>query len=635
MISAIFFDLGDTLGVPVLSIDRRLECFEPFQFAQPVLKELREKNLRLGVISNTGEEPGTRLNEVLGQCALLDYFERTLLIYSKDVGLNKDSPKIFQHAAKAAGLKGMPEQCLFVGEDATERGHALTAGWCVCPHPLLVGEVLAGQELRYARVEAPAGRESQSWAAALNRFPLVPLHVDGAGGSVVYVLTSQRTAANLMNAQFHVTLLGEPDCPLRTELYLLRDDQAKTTGWMDTQGEAQKLFGRADTARTVLESGRGKILVALPPEVSLSSIHFENVQHGHTLRLMPDPHLLDLPTPPPVPTLPERPGVAFTGKLVTDEEAAVWSTLAADKILDRVERFTGQRPLQAGSTDRIRSRHVAHTDNAAAVAALARELNEIAPGRLSVRLHQFSHQSLTLHNVVAELTGLSPELVLVSAHLDSIAMPGNPMNDPAPGADDDMSGVAGVLAIAECITAFSAASGAPARTVQFVLFNDEENGLVGSRAYARQLRAAGAQIAGVFQMDMIGFNQADPRTWEIHVGFSASPDTEARSMPLADLIKRVVAHVSPALPEPQIFGPGEEDPADERSDHASFQAHGYPACLTSEDFFVGPGTDASEPEGNPNYHKRDDTFVDAVYTADIARSVGAAAWAAATGRFDH
>ena len=634
MISAIFFDLGDTLGVPVLSIDRRLERFEPFQFAQPVLKELREKGMRLGVISNTGEEAGAQLNEVLSQCALLDYFEPILLIYSKDVGLKKDSPEIFQHAAKAAGLEGTPERCLFVGEDATERGHALTAGWRVCPHPLLVGEVLAGQELRYARVETPADRESQSWGEALNRFPLVPLHVDEFG-SVVYVLTSQRAAANLMNAQFHVTMLGVPDSPLRTELYLLRDDQAKTTGWMDTQGEAQKLFAKAETARTVLESGRGKIFVALPPEVSLSSIHFENVQHGHTLRLTPDPNLLDLPSPAPTPTPLGRPDVAFTGQLVTDEETAVWSTLAADKILDRVERFTGQRPLQAGSTDRIRSRHVAHSDNAAAVAALARELSEIAPDRLSVRLHQFSHQSLTLHNVVAELTGQSPELVLVSAHLDSIAMPGNPMNDPAPGADDDMSGVAGVLAIAECITTLSVASGAPARTVQFVLFNDEENGLVGSRAYARQLRAAGAQIAGVFQMDMIGFNQADPRTWEIHVGFSASPETEARSMPLADLIRRVVPHVSPSLPEPQIFGPGEEDPADERSDHASFQARGYPACLTSEDFFVGPGTDASEPEGNPNYHKREDTFVDAVYAADIARSMGAAAWAVATGRLDH
>jgi FMN phosphatase YigB (HAD superfamily) len=86
---------------------------------------------------------------------LAGLLRRTLLIYSKNVGLKKDSPKIFQHAAKAAGLEGMPGQCLFVGEDATERGHALTAGWCVCPHPLLVGEVLAGRELRYTRVQAP------------------------------------------------------------------------------------------------------------------------------------------------------------------------------------------------------------------------------------------------------------------------------------------------------------------------------------------------------------------------------------------------------------------------------------------------------------------------------------------------
>ena len=148
MISAIFFDLGDTLGVPVLSVDHRLERFEPFQFAQPVLKELREKRMRLGVISNTGEEPGARMNEVLGERALLGFFEPTLLVYSKDVGLKKDSPKIFHHTAKAAGLEETPEQCLFVGEDATERGHALTAGWRVCPHPLLVGEVLAGEDLR-------------------------------------------------------------------------------------------------------------------------------------------------------------------------------------------------------------------------------------------------------------------------------------------------------------------------------------------------------------------------------------------------------------------------------------------------------------------------------------------------------
>ena len=165
----------------------------------------------------------------------------------------------------------------------------------------------------------------------------------------------------------------------------------------------------------------------------------------------------------------------------------------------------------------IRSRHVAHVDNATSVAALARELRDLAPDRMSVRLHQFSHQNLTLHNVVAELSGQSSELVLVTAHLDSIARPGNPITDPAPGADDDMSGVAGVLAIAERLVALTAADRPPAHTVQFVLFNDEEN--------------------------MIGFNKAEPRTWELHVGFSPSPETEARSRPLADLVALVATRL--------------------------------------------------------------------------------------------
>jgi Zn-dependent M28 family amino/carboxypeptidase len=55
---------------------------------------------------------------------------------------------------------------------------------------------------------------------------------------------------------------------------------------------------------------------------------------------------------------------------------------------------------------------------------------------------------LPLHNVEAELPGLSPELVLITAHLDSTAA-NDPDYDerhaPAPGADDDASGVAAVL----------------------------------------------------------------------------------------------------------------------------------------------------------------------------------------------
>jgi leucyl aminopeptidase len=66
------------------------------------------------------------------------------------------------------------------------------------------------------------------------------------------------------------------------------------------------------------------------------------------------------------------------------------------------------------------------------------------------------------------------------------------------------------------------------------------------------------------------------------------------------------------------------DPGDRRSDHGSFQEHGYEACLAIEDFFPGPM--GSDSEGNPDDHRSTDPFVDADYAADITRAVAAAVW---------
>ena len=165
------------------------------------------------------------------------------------------------------------------------------------------------------------------------------------------------------------------------------------------------------------------------------------------------------------------------------------------------------------------------------------------------------------------------------------------------------------------------------------MFNAEEQGLVGSAAYARAQAAMAAPIVGVFQMDMIGYNVDPPRSWEVHAGFSASSDVQARSVALANILRMLAGEVSPALEAPQIYtsdGPGNEDPAEGRSDHASFHVHGYAACACTEDFFAGPMPGHPPHERNPNYHKDTDTFVDEIYAADIARVVAAAAWAKAT-----
>lgn len=92
------------------------------------------------------------------------------------------------------------------------------------------------------------------------------------------------------------------------------------------------------------------------------------------------------------------------------------------------------------------------------------------------------------------------------------------------------------------------------------------------------------------------------------------------------------AQVVPALPPAQLYpsDEGAADPAEARSDHFSFQLSGYPACLASEDFFVGPVPSSPAPDPNPNYHSPGDTVVNAGYACDITRAITAAAWLCGT-----
>ena len=174
-------------------------------------------------------------------------------------------------------------------------------------------------------------------------------------------------------------------------------------------------------------------------------------------------------------------------------------------------------------------------------------------------------------------------------------------------------------------------SARPRRTVRFVLFNAEEHGLVGSRAYARDEAALGRPIVAVFQMDMIGYDVLPERTFELHAGFTSSRVVQERSLALAQMIADLIPQVSPDLSGPQIY-PADDglDPAERRSDHYSFQMQGFTACLASEDLFAGPGSSAPPAEMNPNYHLPTDAVINAGYAADIARVVTAAAWIAAT-----
>lgn len=109
----------------------------------------------------------------------------------------------------------------------------------------------------------------------------------------------------------------------------------------------------------------------------------------------------------------------------------------------------------------------------------------------------YSAVPVTATNVIAIRPGTTvpEEILVVGAHYDSISQ--DPSLD-APGAEDNASGTAAVLHLAELVAGFETE-----RTIHFVGFGCEEYSLRGSRHYVEEAVAAGDNIVAALTMDMI------------------------------------------------------------------------------------------------------------------------------------
>ncbi|RPI25950.1 MAG: Zn-dependent exopeptidase M28, partial [Chloroflexota bacterium] len=172
------------------------------------------------------------------------------------------------------------------------------------------------------------------------------------------------------------------------------------------------------------------------------------------------------------------------------------------------------------------------------------------------------------------------------AHLDNM-----PSGAVAPGADDNASGIAGVLTAASILGQYEWNC-----TLRFVAFTGEEQGLRGSSAYATKVYSDTENIAGVLNLDMVGFNALDEPVIELHT--KRSIDNNQSDLAIAYLFSNVVASYNLDLTSEII------QDRESRSDHASFWSRGYPGILAIEDF----------SDFTPYYHSVNDT----VYTLDAA-----------------
>jgi FMN phosphatase YigB (HAD superfamily) len=130
---AVFFDIGDTLAAAVLE-GGSLSRLDAFRFVPEILAELRTPTVSIGLISNTGSETRSRMEQLLAGAGLLALVDADLCLFSSVEGLDKSQPAFFALARDRAGLPA--DRCVFVGEDAAERAVAASVGFQVSPHPL-------------------------------------------------------------------------------------------------------------------------------------------------------------------------------------------------------------------------------------------------------------------------------------------------------------------------------------------------------------------------------------------------------------------------------------------------------------------------------------------------------------------
>jgi leucyl aminopeptidase len=136
---AVFYDLGDTLVIPVVTESGVLQTLTVLPLVPEALTRMRSMAtdaipIRLGVISNTGDEKPERMRQLLVQSGLFELFDPELLLFSSAEHMDKTKPDFFRLAAARAGLD--PASCLFVGESEAERKVAGQGGLRVSFHPL-------------------------------------------------------------------------------------------------------------------------------------------------------------------------------------------------------------------------------------------------------------------------------------------------------------------------------------------------------------------------------------------------------------------------------------------------------------------------------------------------------------------
>lgn len=240
---------------------------------------------------------------------------------------------------------------------------------------------------------------------------------------------------------------------------------------------------------------------------------------------------------------------------------------------------------------------------------------------------QFTYGGDNAENIWVTLPGISnpTHTVISDAHYDAVNV--------SPGADDNASGVAGMLEILRAIQSY------PTETnLRFIAFDLEESGLVGSGRYVfNEGIAPNDTIDAVFNFEMIGYVDSSINSQTVPNGFNLlfpqlygqlQADTfkgdfilianNTSSAQVANAITTANTTYVPTLKTrvAEVAGTGTQVPDLRRSDHARFWDASIPAVMISD------GANFR----NQHYHTSSDSsyYLDKAFLTQVTQTTAAA-----------
>jgi hypothetical protein len=223
--------------------------------------------------------------------------------------------------------------------------------------------------------------------------------------------------------------------------------------------------------------------------------------------------------------------------------------------------------------------------------------NSFSRAGLHPRRDSYDLRNQACNNIEVEIRGARPAILLIGAHYDSVFG--------SPGANDNGSGVAAMLALARRFAQKQAQ-----HTLRFVAFVNEEppyfqTSQMGSFVYASRCKASGDQISAMISLETIGYFSDAPRSQTYpavglgafyptignFIGFVGNVHSRALLRRTIDLFRKHAGIPSEGAALPSFI------PGVAWSDQWSFWQHGYRGIMVTD----------TAPFRYPHYHSTTDT----------------------------